>query len=76
MRKKSLEFLKTMIAAPSPSGFEQPAMKVWRQYTSQFADKVWWDRHGNSFAVKNSDSPLTVDACGAWRRIGIYCKVH
>lgn len=74
MRKKSLEFLKNMIVAPSPSGFEQPAMKIWREYVGQYAEKVWWDRHGNSFAVKNSDHPLRLMLAGHCDELGFIIK--
>ncbi len=40
MRKESLEFLSTMVEAPSPSGFEQPAAKVFREYVADLADTV------------------------------------
>ena len=54
----SLAFLKDLLAAPSPSGFEQPAQRVWRQYMTPHADRIVTDMHGNCTAVKNeSGSP-------------------
>jgi putative aminopeptidase FrvX len=41
--KKSLDFLKQLLYAPMPSGFEQPVQKVWRKYTPQYAEKVDYD---------------------------------
>ncbi|MBP1723785.1 MAG: hydrolase, partial [Deltaproteobacteria bacterium] len=32
MRSKSFEFLKALAEAPSPSGYEQPAQNVFREY--------------------------------------------
>jgi endoglucanase len=48
MRKESLEFLKKMIAAPSPSGYEQPAQRVFREYVAPFCE-VSTDVMGNVF---------------------------
>jgi endoglucanase len=53
MRKESLDFLSELIAAPSPSGYEQPAQRVWREYMAPFADQVKTDLHGNCIASKN-----------------------
>ncbi len=40
MRSQSLEFLRSLIEAPSPSGYEQPAARVFRDYVTPFADEV------------------------------------
>ncbi len=40
MRSQSLEFLRALVEAPSPSGFEQPAARVFREYVTPFADTV------------------------------------
>jgi len=53
MTKKSVEFLKRLVAAPSPSGFEQPAQRIWREYMAPYADEIRTDLHGNAIAVKN-----------------------
>ncbi|HEY6839448.1 MAG TPA: M42 family metallopeptidase [Geobacteraceae bacterium] len=37
MRQESYDFLKELVAAPSPSGYEQPAQRVFRSYVSGFA---------------------------------------
>ena len=47
MRPASLAFLKSLVAAPSPSGFEHPVAKLHREYTGEFADQVSTDVHGN-----------------------------
>ena len=46
MRKESLKFLEELVAAPSPSGYEQPAQRVFRDYIAPFA-KVSTDVMGN-----------------------------
>jgi len=56
MRRESLEFLKTLIGAPSPSGDEGPAAKLYRDCTEGFADRVTTDVHGNVTAVLNPDA--------------------
>jgi len=49
MREESFQFLKSLIEAPSPSGFEQPAQRVFREYVAPFAG-VSGDVMGNSIA--------------------------
>lgn len=51
MDERSLAFLKDLLAAPSPSGFEQPAQKVWREYMAPYADRITTDLHGNCIAA-------------------------
>lgn len=37
MREESLQFLQALVAAPSPSGYEQPAQRLFRAYIEPFA---------------------------------------
>jgi endoglucanase len=46
MREESLNFLGELLAAPSPSGYEQPAQRVFREYITPFAE-VTSDMLGN-----------------------------
>ena len=39
MRPESLDFLRRIADAPSPSGYEQPAARLYRAYTEPFADR-------------------------------------
>ena len=48
------EFLNSLIDAPSPSGYEQPVRRVYREYTEGFADSVRSDVHGNVIASRNT----------------------
>lgn len=58
MTKESVQFLGQLVEAPSPSGFEQPAQRIWRGYMAPYADEIYTDLHGNAIAVKNkSGSP-------------------
>ena len=53
MHEQSLGFLKSLLEAPSPSGYEQPAQKLWRSYMTAHADRVATDVHGNCLAILN-----------------------
>ena len=74
MRKESLQFLKDLIAAPSPSGFEQPAQRVVRARMEQFADEIITDVHGNVRCVKNPDHPFRVMLAGHVDQIGFIVR--
>ena len=50
MNASSLQFLKDLLAAPSPSGYEGPVRAVWRAETGKYADRVETDLHGNVIA--------------------------
>ncbi|MBE0475861.1 MAG: M42 family metallopeptidase [Coriobacteriia bacterium] len=50
MREESLQFLRKLVEAPSPSGYEQPASRVYRDYVSDLADEVRTDVMGNVVA--------------------------
>src|SRR5437868_7472615 len=44
----SIAFLKRLLDAPAPSGFETVAARVWRTEANTFSDKVSADVGGNS----------------------------
>lgn len=48
MRDASFEFLQQLVAAPSPSGYEQPAQRIFRTYIEPFST-VATDVMGNVF---------------------------
>ncbi len=70
MNKKSLAFLKALLEAPSPSGFEQPAQKVWREYVGSYADRIETDVHGNCIAIKNKKGDPRVLLAGHCDELG------
>ena len=70
MNKQSLEFLATLVATPSPSGFEQPVAKIFRDYVGKFADKVTTDVMGNVTAVINPDATQRFMFSGHMDEIG------
>ncbi len=74
MRPESFEFLRELCDTPSPSGYEERAAKVFRDYTSGFADSVSTDVHGNVTAVLNPDAPMKVMLAGHMDEIGF--QIH
>jgi tetrahedral aminopeptidase len=55
MDESRVEFLRRLIASPSPSGFEQPVQEVIRTEISRYADVVRTDVHGNVIAILNPE---------------------
>jgi putative aminopeptidase FrvX len=70
MHSDSLAFLKSIVSAPSPSGYEQPVAKLYRKYTEQFADQVVTDLHGSVAAVLHPDAPMKIMLAGHMDEIG------
>ncbi|MGB9739906.1 M42 family metallopeptidase [Chloroflexus sp.] len=57
MQEHQISFLKRLLAAPGPSGEEDRAARVWRTEARTFADTVYSDVLGNSFAVLEGSDP-------------------
>ena len=74
MRKESVNFLRELIAAPSPSGFEGPAQRIWKDRTSPFADEVKVDVHGNTIAVLNPGGSPRIMLAGHIDEVGFMVK--
>jgi putative aminopeptidase FrvX len=55
MNESRIEFLRHLIASPSPSGFEQPIQEVIRSEILQYSDMVRTDVHGNVIASLNPE---------------------
>src|SRR5208283_5297144 len=70
MRSESLEFLKTLVDTPSPSGYEEKAAEVYRQYTKPFADKIHTDVHGSVWAILNPKAEMKIMLSGHMDEIG------
>ena len=70
MRKESLEFLERLMLAPSPSGFEQPAQRVIREWVAPFAEAVRVDVSGNLIASLNASACPRVMLAGHCDQIG------
>ena len=73
MRKKSLDFLKSILSSPSPSGYEQPVQKLWSEYTKQFAE-VHTDSQGNTIGVVNPGGAPRVMFAGHCDEIGFMVR--
>src|SRR5213594_4753413 len=53
MREPSLNFLRTLVNTPSPSGHEVRGQRVWLDYVKQFANETFLDAYGNCVATLN-----------------------
>src|SRR5689334_600591 len=66
----SYAFLKRLLDAPGPSGFETAPARVWRAEAKAFAD-VSGDVMGNSIAVVNPSGSPTIMLAGHIDEIGL-----
>ncbi|MCA9833593.1 MAG: M20/M25/M40 family metallo-hydrolase [Thermomicrobiales bacterium] len=65
-------FLRNLITAPGPSGYEQAPSRIWREAAKAWADSLDWDNLGNSYALVmgTSGSDYTVVIEGHIDEIG------
>jgi endoglucanase len=70
MRDQSVRFLRDLVAAPSPSGYEQDVAKLYRSYVEPQADTVSTDVHGNVTAVLNPSASMKIMLAGHMDEIG------
>ena len=70
MRSESLDFLKEIVNTPSPSGYEEKAAEVYRQYMRPYADSITTDVHGNVAAILNPDAEVRIMLAGHMDEIG------
>ena len=71
MKKDSEAFLSKLLEAPSPSGYEQPASKVFRERVKDKVDEVFTDVHGNTVAVLNPKATFKFMLAGHIDEIGL-----
>jgi len=74
MRKESLAFLEELVNAPSPSGFEQPAQKIVRDYLAPYADELRTDVMGNVIGVLNPNGRPRIMLAGHCDEIGFMVR--
>ena len=74
LNEQSFSFLKKLVDAPSPSGFEQPIQRVVREELEKFADEVKTDVHGNVIGVKNPGGSPRVMLSSHCDEIGFMVK--
>jgi putative aminopeptidase FrvX len=67
----SVTFLKRLLDAPAPSGYEAAAARAWRTEAETFADKVSADVAGNSIAEVNPGGSPTIMLDGHIDEIGV-----
>jgi len=67
----ALDFFRTLLETPSPSGYESAVQQLVREYVKDFADQVRTDLHGNVIVVKNPDAPFRVMLAGHCDQIGM-----
>src|SRR2546427_3384087 len=71
MTKSTLDFLKRLLDAPGPSGFETGPARVWREEVKTFAEEVTTDVHGNSIATLNAKGRPRLMLAGHIDEIGL-----
>src|SRR6476646_951574 len=67
------DFLKALLTATGPSGYETPAAEVWRDSARSFAADVQWDTVGSAVARVDGDGPL-VGLVGHIDEIGLVVR--
>jgi putative aminopeptidase FrvX len=70
MRDQSLAFLRSLVEAPSPSGYEHHVAQLYRSYVEPLADAVSTDVHGNVTAVLNPSGSTRIMLAGHMDEIG------
>jgi len=68
---EGIRFLEQLLDAPGPSGYETRPARVWRQEAESFANRVWGDVTGNTFAAVNPDARPRVMMAGHIDEIGL-----
>ncbi len=71
MEKDREKFLKEMVNAISPSGYEEDAVKVWRKRAERYTKVIKGDLHGNSIAVLNEGKRPRIMLAGHIDEIGL-----
>ena len=70
MRDERFRFLKELVEAPSPSGYEGPARAIWRREVEGVAEELRTDLHGNTIAALNPGGAPRVMLAGHIDEIG------
>jgi tetrahedral aminopeptidase len=72
--KESLAFFESMLATPSPSGFEARIQALIREHMAPYADEVHRDVHGNQWFVLNPGGSVRLMLCGHVDEIGLMVR--
>ena len=71
LKQDSLDFLRSVIESPSPSGFESPVRKLMAERMETYCDEVRHDVLGNVIGVLNPGAPKRVMLAGHCDEIGM-----
>ena len=71
MNDRMREFLTRLLDARGPSGSETAPARGWREEADTFAERVWVDVHGNSFAASGPEDAFRVMLAGHIDEIGL-----
>jgi len=74
MEDQVFQFFKTLTDNPSPSGFEQPAQRAWRDYVASHVDRVATDVMGSSWGVIEGPERPRVMLAGHVDEIGLMVR--
>ncbi|TVP58209.1 MAG: M42 family peptidase [Gemmatimonadales bacterium] len=66
-----LAFLERLLEEPGPSGFEGRPARIWKDEAGGFAERVWGDVQGNSFAAIGEQKRPRVMLAGHMDEIGL-----
>lgn len=70
MREQSLQYLTSLVAAASPSGFEKATADLYRHYVRQAVDRIETDLLGNCTAIIHPDAPMRIMLSGHMDEVG------
>ena len=71
MNATAIKFLRRLLDAPGPSGYERAPARVWRAEAEGFADEVYGDLVGNSYARIRAEGGPKVLIAGHTDEIGL-----
>ena len=71
MNASSKTFLRELLDIPSPSGYEQPAQRIWRAEVAKFCSDIRTDVHGNVAATLKGAEAFSVMVVGHADEIGM-----
>ncbi len=70
-----MDFFRRLLAAPSPSGFEEAARRVWREEVGTFVDEIRTGPHGSEVAkLSGKDEDTRILLLGHIDEIGIIVR--
>jgi endoglucanase len=74
MTKSDVEFLKSLLETPAPTGFEMPVQRVWADWLRPHAARVECDAYGSTWAVVEGKSERIVMLAAHADEIGYMVK--